>query len=91
MITGRQIQAARALLGWSQEELGDRAQISNSALYRLERGRVDPRASTVEAVRRALERAGIEFFSDRDSEGLRLRRSKASLKEASATVEPKKR
>lgn len=74
MITGRQIQAARALLGWSQQQLADKAVVSRNALNRLENERVDARTSTVEAVRRALEDAGIEFLSDGESEGVRLRR-----------------
>jgi transcriptional regulator with XRE-family HTH domain len=91
MITGRQIQAARALLGWSQQELADRARISINALYRLENGLVDPRISTVEAVRLAFERAGLEFFSDRDSEGLRLKRPRSAGREPTVTRAPKKR
>lgn len=73
MITGRQIQAARALLGWSQQELADEAKISRNALQRMENGRVAPLATTLEAVWRTLERAGIEFLSDSTSEGVRLR------------------
>lgn len=73
MITGRQIQAARAMLGWSRQELADRARISRNALERMENGRVVPLASTLEAVWRTLERAGIEFIFDQTSEGVRLR------------------
>lgn len=36
MISARQIRAARALLGWSQQDLADRAIISVNALRRLE-------------------------------------------------------
>lgn len=75
MITGRQIQAARALLGWSQQYLADRAVISRNALSRLEAGKVDPRTSTVQAIRRVLEEAGIEFLSgEGNSEGVRIKR-----------------
>jgi predicted transcriptional regulator len=63
MITGRQIRAARALLDWSQQDLADKAVISLNALVRLERGQVDTRASTLRAVEKALEKAGIEFVS----------------------------
>lgn len=73
MITPRQIRAARALLDWSQQELADSAIISLNALARLERGIVDPRASTLSAVERALAKAGIEFLSTSDKgEGVRL-------------------
>lgn len=73
MITARQIRAARALLGWSQQELADRAIISLNALNRLERGEVDPRVSTLMAVHKALTGAGVEFLSAGDKgEGVRL-------------------
>jgi predicted transcriptional regulator len=41
MITPRQIRAARALLGWSQQRLADKAIIALNALARLEKGAVD--------------------------------------------------
>ena len=63
MITAAQIRAARALLGWTQDELADRAIVPKSAVARLERGEVDPRLSTLKAVRGALEAAGIEFLA----------------------------
>ncbi len=73
MITPRQIRAARALLDWSQQDLADKAIISLNALARLERGAVDPRASTLSAVEKALMRAGIEFIPETDrGEGVRL-------------------
>jgi predicted transcriptional regulator len=73
MITPRQIRAARALLGWSQQQLADKAIVSVNALARLERGEVDPRMSTLMAVHKALRDAGIEFLSaDGKGEGVRL-------------------
>jgi predicted transcriptional regulator len=62
MITARQIRAARALLGWSRQELADKAIISLNALARLEGDKVDPRTSTLAAVERTLNRAGVEFL-----------------------------
>lgn len=73
MISARQVRAARALLGWSQQELADRAIVSVNALLRLERGTVDTRTSTLSAVQGALTRGGIEFISaDQKGEGVRL-------------------
>ncbi len=73
MITARQIRAARALLGWSQQQLADKAIVSVNALARLERGKVDPRLSTLAAVEKALTKAGIEFISGGGKgEGVRL-------------------
>ncbi|EME69052.1 hypothetical protein H261_15365 [Paramagnetospirillum caucaseum] len=75
MISARQIRAARALLGWSQQDLADRAIISVNALRRLEAEQVDPRLSTISAIKAALEGAGIEFQSadQTKGEGVRLR------------------
>lgn len=77
MISNRQIKAARVLLGWSQQDLADKALISRRSLTRLESGSDDvvQNASTKECVRRTLEGAGIQFFFDDGvaGEGLRLR------------------
>jgi predicted transcriptional regulator len=73
MISPRQIKAARALLGWSQRELADRAIVSPNALTRLEKGQVDSRMSTLDSVEKALRKGGIEFIAAGDKgEGVRL-------------------
>jgi predicted transcriptional regulator len=78
MITARQIRAARALLGWSQQQLADRAIVSLNALARLEKGKVDSRISTVLSVQKALTKAGVEFLTaDQKGEGVRLKSPKA--------------
>ena len=75
MITARQIRAARALLGWSQQFLADQAIVSVNAVIRLERGKVDSRLSTLTAVQRALSKGGVEFIpADGKGEGVRLLR-----------------
>jgi len=78
MITSRQIRAARALLGWSQQQLADKAIVSLNAVARLESGIVDSRISTVQAVQKALVRAGVEFLdADQKGEGVRLKNPKS--------------
>jgi predicted transcriptional regulator len=78
MITPRQIRAARALLGWSQQQLADKAIVSLNAVTRLEKGKVDSRLSTVSAVERALTKAGVDFLpAGERGEGVRLRSPKA--------------
>lgn len=62
MVTAAQIRAARALLGWSQQELADKAIVSVNAVNRLERELVDTKTSTLSAVERALQKAGVEFI-----------------------------
>jgi ribosome-binding protein aMBF1 (putative translation factor) len=79
MVTARQIRAARALLGWSQQNLADEAIVALNAVTRLERGEVDPRMSTMFAVEKAIRKAGIEFISadDRRGEGVRMANAQA--------------
>jgi predicted transcriptional regulator len=76
MVTPREVRAARAFLGWTRQQLADRAIVALNTVIRLEQGTVDSRSSTLDAVRRALEAAGVEFLSLReDSEGIRVRRT----------------
>lgn len=73
MITARQSRAARALLGWTQETLADKARISLTALKRLEsENRLEVYESTRDQVRRALEAAGIVILSDKRGHGVML-------------------
>lgn len=62
MITARQIRAARALAGWTQEELAAKAGLSIAALNNLERGATDPRSSTIRAIETAFAAAGVTFI-----------------------------
>lgn len=74
MVSQRQIRAARALLGWSQQDLADQAILSINAVKRLENGQSDPRLSTITAVQTALEAGGVEFLAATGDkgEGVRL-------------------
>lgn len=73
MITARQSRAARALLGWTQETLADRAQVALTALKRLESdNRLEVYETTRDQVRRALEAAGIVFLSTDRGQGVLL-------------------
>jgi len=85
MVTPREVRAARVFVGWTRQQLADKAVVSLNSVVRLEQGAVDTRSSTVNAVRRALERAGIEFLSlTRDGEGVRLRPKRVVSKSAIA-------
>lgn len=73
MITARQSRAARALLGWTQETLADKARVSLTALKRLEsESNLGIYESTRVEVRRALERDGIVFLSSDQGVGVML-------------------
>jgi transcriptional regulator with XRE-family HTH domain len=76
MLTPAQLRAARALLGWSQEDLADRCggAATSATIKRFETGKSDPKQSTLIAWRRALSKAGVVFIdSDEQGPGVRLR------------------
>lgn len=74
---GRQIRAARALLGWSQGDLCERASISRATLNDLENDKGDPRKSSMTRVEEAFATAGVIFLAPGDSRsggvGVRIR------------------
>ena len=73
MITARQSRAARALLGWTQETLADKARVSLTALKRLESpSGLEVFESTREEVRRAFEGGGIVLLNSGQSVGVML-------------------
>ncbi|MBB6192551.1 ribosome-binding protein aMBF1 (putative translation factor) [Sphingobium wenxiniae] len=73
MIISRQVRAARALLGWTQEMLADKALVALTALKRLESANDLPvREDTRHQVVKALEGAGIVFLDSERGEGVML-------------------
>ena len=60
MLTPQHIRAARAVLGWGVRELASRAEVSVSAITRLEAGR-DVRMSTLDKIKSVIEAAGVHF------------------------------
>jgi hypothetical protein len=74
--TGSQIAAARALLGWTQQELALAARLHRRSIQYWERAPVIPHGGFREPIgvgriRAALIKAGVEVFS-RPSVGVRL-------------------
>ena len=79
MITARQSRAARALLGWTQETLADKAQVSLTALKRLEsESGLLVYESTRDQVRRAFEGSGVVLLQSDRGEGVMLVRTAKS-------------
>ena len=73
MVTGKQIRAARILLGWTQAMLADRALVALTTLKELEADKDKARSSTQAAVRKTLEEAGITFLSVAQGSGVLLK------------------
>lgn len=73
----REIKAARALLGWSQDDLADHSGVSAPTIGRLEAegGEIGGRTDTEQKIRRALEKAGIEFLNG-GQPGVRLKKKR---------------
>jgi predicted transcriptional regulator len=65
LVTGRQLRAARALLGWEQIELATRSRVAIGTIRRMEsfHGEIGSRTSTLSQVLATLEKAGIEFLN----------------------------
>lgn len=57
-----QIKAARAYLDWSQEDLAHATGLAINTIRNLELGYISPREKTVNVIRQAVEKAGIEFM-----------------------------
>lgn len=77
ILTSEIVRAARALLRWEQRNLADASSISLPTIKRLESkpGALEAHTSTVAALTRAFEKAGIEFIDENGGgPGLRLRK-----------------
>jgi len=75
----RQVKAARALVGWSQDQLAEASGVSLPTIKRLEAGDggLGGRASTGEALQSALEAAGVIFIDENgEGPGVRLRKER---------------
>jgi len=76
MISTEQIRAARALLRWTAQNLADASGIGVATIRRMELmdGVPSGQVRTIEALRVALEAAGVEFVgSPSDAPGVRMR------------------
>jgi transcriptional regulator with XRE-family HTH domain len=72
-----QLRMARSAVGWGVRELAKKAGITANTVTRIENG-ADAKQSTIDALRRALEEAGIEFIAENGGgAGARLRKQAA--------------
>lgn len=78
MLTAQQVRAARALLGWKQEELAKNAKIGLATIQRLERGSgpLMAHVSTAVKIETCLKQAGILFIESDNSAGEGVRFAK---------------
>jgi transcriptional regulator with XRE-family HTH domain len=77
LLSSELIRAARALLRWEQRDLADASSVSLATIKRLESkpGLMAAHESTVMALQKALELAGVEFIDENGGgPGVRLRK-----------------
>jgi transcriptional regulator with XRE-family HTH domain len=66
MLTPEQCRAARGWLGWTQQELADKAGVGLSTVRAFESGQRAPIKNNLAALQRAVEGAGIRLVFDTD-------------------------
>jgi len=70
MIVAPQVRAARALLGWTQDDLASRSEITHRTLAMFEVGKRMPHARTLAKIKEVLEGAGITFLKSDSALGV---------------------
>jgi transcriptional regulator with XRE-family HTH domain len=74
-LTAAQCRAARAMVNWSQDQLEAEAKVARKTIADFEREARQPYPRTLEALRAALEAAGVEFIDQNGGgPGVRLNR-----------------
>lgn len=82
-LTSEQVRAARALLRWEQRDLADASGVSLPSVKRLETqpGALAAQERTIVELRKALEKAGVEFIAENGGgPGVRLRKPKRPVR-----------
>jgi transcriptional regulator with XRE-family HTH domain len=80
-----QSRAARGWLGWSQTELATRARVSISTVRDFENGHRVPIVNNLDAMRRAIEGAGLQLLFRDDGEPIGVSISDAKAGSRSKT------
>lgn len=93
-VTSEQVRAARALLRWEQRDLAEASGVSLPSIKRLETqpGPLAAQERTIGELRKALEKAGIEFIAENGGgAGVRLaKRGKRSAQDAHTSERKRK-
>lgn len=77
-----QLRAARALLGWRQEDVAQAAKVGIATIRRIEsqEGPLTGYISTMLKIQTAFEQAGIQFIDDDETGGFGVRMAKRKRK-----------
>ena len=82
MLEPAQIRAARALLGWRQEDLSRASGVGTATIYRIEKadGSTTGYVSTLSRIHASLEAAGVLFIDDDGNAGIGVRLARTKKK-----------
>jgi len=69
------IRAARTALGWSQEELAKRANISKPTIARIEMSGISPRADTLNTLMQVFKKQGVDVEMDVDEVSIKYNKT----------------
>lgn len=73
ILSPRQCRAARGLLGWSQDQLADAANVARATIANFETGKTQPVGNNLSAIRAAFEAAGVAFIPENGGgDGVRM-------------------
>lgn len=64
MLSPEQIRMARAALKWGVRDLAKKSGVLANTISLIENSKTDPRASTLQAIQDAFEKAGIVFLPE---------------------------
>jgi DNA-binding XRE family transcriptional regulator len=73
MLTMEQCRGARAMLGWSQGDLANAANVSRQTIADFERGAHIPIANNLSSIVEAFRKAGIDLIPEDDNRGVGVR------------------
>src|SRR5688572_20797275 len=76
VLTPAQLRAARALLGWSREDLADKSGVGANTTKDFEINDSNPKLRTVQMWMRSLEQAGVIFLNETEADGPGVRLKK---------------
>jgi ribosome-binding protein aMBF1 (putative translation factor) len=66
LLLARKVRGGRAVLGWSQTELGNRTGLTQTSIHRIEQGKTDLKHSTFTALERLFTAEGVTFEDTED-------------------------
>lgn len=77
---GRQMRAARQLLGWTRKDLAYVSEVSSVTLAGIEGDKMVPSAEVLKKIREAFEEAGVDFLNESERFGVAILPNKKGAK-----------